>query len=502
MATGDEERFVRARMRIGTVLMGKYRLDSVLGVGGMAAVFAATHLRNANRVAVKVLNTEFAMDSSLRERFLREGYAANRVAHPGTVRVIDDDVTEDGVVFLVMDLLDGETLDARWQRSGRQLDAPEVTQLMYQLLDVLCAAHAKGVVHRDIKPANLFLTRDRVLKVLDFGVARLVERSVVATQTGGVLGTPAYMAPEQVLGKHHDVDAQSDLWSVGATAFTLLAGRYVHEAETAEEMMVFTASRGAPPLGTVLPDAPMNVAQVIDRALKIDKADRWLDAREMQGAVARAHRLDFGVAVSGGEPADESEDQTRIMDSQALLAAADGEARALAVGEPSPPAPFNQPAWRRWIDLAVGTVRARVAAVTATRVVQELSIVRWASRRRPTVLLLAIGVLVGIAGGSVAAIVAASRHHAASAGPPSGGAALPIATDPSREVRVNPSEIRSPADEPRAVDVNSLPAAPHPVQGTSNSRASSGPSGPARPNCVPPYIIDSTGKKKWRYECL
>jgi serine/threonine-protein kinase len=474
MATGDEERFVRARMRIGTVLMGKYRLDSVLGVGGMAAVFAATHLRNANRVAVKVLNTEFAMDSYLRERFLREGYAANRVAHPGTVRVIDDDVTEEGVVFLVMDLLDGETLDARWQRSGRQLDAPEVTQLMYQLLDVLCAAHAKGVVHRDIKPANLFLTRDRVLKVLDFGVARLVERSVVATQTGGVLGTPAYMAPEQVLGKHHDVDAQSDLWSVGATAFTLLAGRYVHEAETAEEMMVFTASRGAPPLGTVLADAPMNVAEVIDRALKIDKADRWLDAREMQRAVARAHRLDFGVAVSGGEPADESEEQTRVMDSQTLLAASGGEVRALA----------------------------RVAAVTAMRVVRELSIVRWASRRKPTVLLLAIGVLVGIAGGSVAAIVAASRHHAASAGPPSGAAALPIATDSSGEVRANPSEVRSPADEPRAVDVNSLPAAPHPVQGTSNSRASSGPSGPARPNCVPPYVIDSTGKKKWRYECL
>ena len=162
MAAAHEERVVRARARVGSVLNDKYRLDRVLGVGGMAAVYSATHLRNASRVAVKLLHPEMAADSNVRARFLREGYAANSVEHPGTVRILDDDTAEDGSVFLVMELLEGETLDHRWERSGHRLGAREVARLMYQVLDVLAAAHAKGIVHRDIKPENLFLTRDGI----------------------------------------------------------------------------------------------------------------------------------------------------------------------------------------------------------------------------------------------------------------------------------------------------------------------------------------------------
>jgi serine/threonine-protein kinase len=177
MSDGEEDDAVaRARERVGTVLKAKYRLDRVLGAGGMAAVYGATHLRNANRVAVKVLHRELASDEGIKDRFLREGYAANSVEHPGTVRILDDDVADDGSVFLVMDLLEGETLDARWERKGRRLKPTEVGRLVHKILDVLAAAHAKGVVHRDIKPENLFLTRER-LKVLDFGVARLLEGS-------------------------------------------------------------------------------------------------------------------------------------------------------------------------------------------------------------------------------------------------------------------------------------------------------------------------------------
>src|SRR5258708_25639311 len=122
----------RARSRLGTVLRGKYRLDRVLGVGGMASVFAATHLRNANRVAVKILHSELAIDPGLRARFLREGYAANSVEHSGTVRILDDDTDEEGAIFLVMGLLDGETLEARWLRAGRRLGAREVAPIRYQ----------------------------------------------------------------------------------------------------------------------------------------------------------------------------------------------------------------------------------------------------------------------------------------------------------------------------------------------------------------------------------
>jgi serine/threonine-protein kinase len=339
----EEDPSVRAQTRIGSILNAKYRLERVLGIGGMAAVFAATHTRNKNRVAVKVLHRELALDAGLRERFLREGYAANSVEHPGTVRILDDDIAEDGAVFLVMELLEGETLDARWERKGRRLDAAHVAHLLHQLLDVLALAHAKGIVHRDIKPENLFLTREGTLKVLDFGVARLLERAVSVTRSGGVIGTPAFMAPEQVLGKTKEVDAQSDLWSVGATAFTLLSGHYVHEAETAEEMMVFTASRPARPIGSVLPGVPPALAQVVDRALAFSRLDRWPNARTMQAAVARAHRDAFGAPVPGTDSA--SEDTTTIFSAPApdrplpaIVHAIPEEARA-ARFEQAPPTP-------------------------------------------------------------------------------------------------------------------------------------------------------------------
>ena len=189
MNPAQAERITRAKERIGKVLKGKYRLDRVLGVGGMASVYAATHLRNASRVAVKVLHKEMAADENVRARFLREGYAANSVEHTGTVRILDDDTGEDGSVFLVMELLEGETLDQRWERSGHRLNAREVARLLYKLLDVLAAAHAKGIVHRDIKPENLFLTREGLMKVLDFGVARIVEAPVTSTRPGGIVGS-------------------------------------------------------------------------------------------------------------------------------------------------------------------------------------------------------------------------------------------------------------------------------------------------------------------------
>ncbi len=278
----------RGRACVGAVLAGKYRLDRVLGAGGMARVFAATHLRNANQVAVKVLHRELSVDAVVRARFLREGDAANRVGHAGTVRVLDDDVAEDGSLFIVMDLLEGETLHARWARRGGKLGAREVVPLLCEVLRVLCAAHAKGIVHRDLKPENLFLTDDGRLKVLDFGLARLRESSPTQTKTGTVFGTPAFMAPEQALGKTAEVDALSDLWAVGATAFTLLSGRIVHPGKTPKDMVVMSATRPAPPLASVARDVPPVVAMVIDRALAFHKADRWPSAEAMLDALLQA----------------------------------------------------------------------------------------------------------------------------------------------------------------------------------------------------------------------
>ena len=288
----------RANARLGHVLKGKWRLDAVIGIGGMASVYAATH-RNQARVAIKMLHPEVALDAEVTQRFLREGYVANAVGHPGTVTVLDDDVTEDNAPFLVMELLTGQTLDAMLGFQPEGLSTGEVLPLIDQLLDVLAAAHEKGIVHRDLKPENLFLTNEGRLKVLDFGIARLRELSAqtgTGTRAGSLLGTPAFMAPEQALGRWHEVDNRTDIWAVGATIFTLLSGHFVHEAESIQEQLVLSATRPARPLRAVAPMVPQAVAAVVDQALAFQRVDRFPDARRMRGALRQASASVFGEA--------------------------------------------------------------------------------------------------------------------------------------------------------------------------------------------------------------
>jgi serine/threonine protein kinase len=239
--------FVRAKLRVGQVLRDKYRIDRVIGVGGMAAVYAATH-RNQKQFAVKVLHTELSYREDIRTRFLREGYAANSVKHPGAVAVLDEDVAEDGAAFLVMELLEGASVEELAERAGGRLAESYAIGIAHQLLETIASAHAQGIVHRDLKPANLFVTREGQLKVLDFGIARgrdVASGGANVTGTGMLLGTPAFMAPEQALGKSAEIDAQTDLWAVGATLFTLLSGQLVHEGETPSHLMILAATTPA-----------------------------------------------------------------------------------------------------------------------------------------------------------------------------------------------------------------------------------------------------------------
>jgi serine/threonine-protein kinase len=473
------------------VLNDKYRLDRVLGVGGMAAVYSATHLRNASRVAVKLLHPEMAADPNIRRRFLREGYAANSVEHPGTVRILDDDAAEDGSVFLVMELLEGETLDHRWERSGHRLGAREVARLMYQALDVLAAAHAKGIVHRDIKPENLFLTKGGALKVLDFGVARMIEGPVTATRPGGgIIGTPAFMAPEQVLGKV--VDPQSDLYSVGATAFTLLSKRYVHDAENAGEMMVVVGSRPARSLALVSPELPAPLTAVIDRALRFEKSERWADAKTMRAALADGYRKAFDAPMPGTEDGDEAEEESVSPESSAGPAGGSG----------------------RMSDRASSAVTVLTGATpVVTRVVEPLGggfptqqIRRWRPR-----LLAGMGVLLTLAVAGVLAVTAGSPSaptDSVQSGRSTAAAPPDRASDPS-PAWVAPSDSRSAVADPPSVPVESLPAAdqapPKPTAPPLPTAAPApAPHAPAvRQSCVPPFVVDpATGKKKWKLECL
>ncbi|HTQ05724.1 MAG TPA: serine/threonine-protein kinase, partial [Polyangiaceae bacterium] len=171
-------------------------------------------------------------------------------------------------------------------------------------LSTLSAAHAAGVVHRDLKPENMFLTRAGTVKVLDFGIARLRElsQSSSKTQTGSMMGTPSFMSPEQARGRWDEVDARSDLWAVGATMFTLLTGRYVHEASTVNEALAFAVTQPARSVATLLPDLAFPIVELIDRALAYEKSARWSSAATMQGALRRAYAGLEAAALAAGEP--------------------------------------------------------------------------------------------------------------------------------------------------------------------------------------------------------
>ena len=299
----------QARGRVGAVLKDKWRLDALLGIGGMAAVYSATH-RNQKRVAIKMLLPELANDRAVRDRFVREGYAANTIEHPGALSVLDDDVSDDGQPFLVMELLEGETVEARAARTSGRMDLPEVLAIAAKVLDVLAAAHAKGVIHRDIKPENLFILRNGTLKVLDFGIARVLEGASRGNQTsaGTVMGTPAFMAPEQALAKWDQVDGRTDLWALGATMFTLISGLHVHEGATGNEQFIKSATQPARSLATCVKGLPRSVVALVDRALKFEQSARWPDARAMQEAAAGAFESLTGTPLILDPPASSAMD--------------------------------------------------------------------------------------------------------------------------------------------------------------------------------------------------
>jgi serine/threonine-protein kinase len=266
--------------RVGTVVRNKWTLESLLGSGGMAAVYVGVH-RIGRRDAIKILHPRAAKSKEIRERFEREAHAANRFRHPGAVEIRDIDVTEDGAPFLVMELLTGESLSDRELRLGR-LPLIDILGYASQILDTLAAAHAQNIIHRDIKPGNLYVIEGGRVKVLDFGLARIRHDTALQgelTRMGLVLGTTPYLPPEQAKGR--DIDARADIFALGATMYRLIAGRHVHSASGDFELLMKMANEPAPPLAKVAPNAPSNVCMVVDRALAFDREQRYADAGQM-----------------------------------------------------------------------------------------------------------------------------------------------------------------------------------------------------------------------------
>jgi serine/threonine protein kinase len=286
--------------RLGTTLKGKWVLEKLVGVGGMAAVYSGAH-KIGRRDAIKILHPEVAKSAELRTRFEQEAAVANSFSHPGAVEIRDIDVSEDGCPFLVMEFLQGETL-GEWARrlyeKGEAFPIADLLRFTEELLSALDAAHAQGIVHRDIKLDNVFITETGSVKVLDFGIARFSHgRSI--TVAGARLGTAAYMAPEQVRGE--PVDGRADLFSVGATLFRLLAMRRIHEVSSEADLFIKMGTEPAPKLLTVALKVDPELAAIVDRALAFKAGDRYPSAGAMIADVQRLRTRALEVTAQSNQ---------------------------------------------------------------------------------------------------------------------------------------------------------------------------------------------------------
>ena len=414
----------RASALVGKTLKDKWLVERLLGLGGMALVFAARH-RNGRRVAIKCMRPELAFEPAYVERFLREGYVANKIDHPGAVAILDDDTMEDGTPFLVMELLSGTSVRDRLTVGPMPLG--EAVRITVAALDVLAAAHDKGVVHRDVKPDNLFVSDDGAVKVLDFGIARLCDRTLPPneTQSGTTMGTVGFMPPEQARGLVDRVDARSDVWAMGATFLALATGQSLHVAPTANEALLLAMTTPVLPMSELAPLLPQPLQLVLDRALAFEQEHRYPSARAMKDALEAAY-------ARGGAP-------MVVMAPRRTL----------------PPGP-GVPMLRRRVLLALGAATFGTAAV--------------------------IGIAAGIRSsrsGIAAGVVA--RAYDAPAATPSGSSLLPGLDDPADTApSARPFGI-APVGAPR----RPMPSAPAPASAPASAKPSARPApgpapGPAR----------------------
>ena len=236
-------------------MVGDYRIERKLGQGGMGAVYAAVHPIIDKRVAIKVLRRELSASDEAVSRFIQEARAVNRIGHPSIVDVFGYGSTADARCFLVMELLEGESLGARLQRGP--LDVADACDVLIAITHALDAAHACGIVHRDLKPDNVFLVDGKHVKLLDFGIAKLIvpsERGADYTQPGQAIGTPRYIAPEQALGEM--VDGGTDIYSLGVMAFELLTGAMLFVGDNPMELVAKHITTAPPIPSDVAPSVP------------------------------------------------------------------------------------------------------------------------------------------------------------------------------------------------------------------------------------------------------
>lgn len=471
---------------VGTVLLGKYRVDRVIGYGGMGIVLAATHVQLQDQVAIKLLHAEVASKAQRVARFLREAQAAASLRSENVVRVFDVGQLESGMPYMVMELLEGQDLASG--PIGPGLPVEDAVDYVVQACDAMAVAHARGMVHRDLKPANLFLVRDEhgipTVKILDFGISKLkrpTRDDFTLTEAKEVMGSPLYMSPEQVRSAR-DVDSRADIWSLGTILYELVTGQTPFEGESLGAVLYAVVSDNPQPMTALRVDVPSGLSAVVARCLEKNPAHRYPTARELQQAL-----LPFASVRSQAKMA--------LRASSMPPSVLSGTPSAVPSVLPAavPPAPVGARTSAAWTGTAAGMVRTVGArsprwavALGALALLAAIAFVVLWLRSRTVQVAGTPGPVVAEPADSVpfGALPAQAPPPAPPRVAPVVGSAAPPA--PSQRTRARAMNTRAPA----------TPVVPMPVTGGTSGAQQAEPSPPLTPPVSPPKPKNGMGTER------
>ncbi len=309
-------------MEMGRVLAGRYRIEAVLGRGAVGAVYRTLDLETQTQCATKVLHASLGQDDDAHARFENEGRVVAQLFHPNIVEMLEFGRDSDGTPFMVMELLSGSTL-LDLIRGGGRLPLSRVIEIARQIGSALHAAHSVGIVHRDIKPQNIVLHRDadkaggkEVVKVVDFGLSRMLSARGQHTAPGIIVGTIEYMSPEATTGKRDEIDARTDQWALAVVVYRLLSGRLPFQSQDAVRLMLQIRRDQPPSLASLVPGLPPFVSSAVERAMRKNKHERFDSVQDFVRALQG-----LPLRVGSGEGRSESSSQALAADVPASLAA-------------------------------------------------------------------------------------------------------------------------------------------------------------------------------------